>query len=565
MIDLQSLTPQDKFFLSNLRNNNPEMTPQEGLSRLESVKAEMKTESTGLTQMKSATQRMGITPPTTTGISQEKPGFIERAKEITKNEFGRAKEIAGTARGKLETGEPIEGAAKTFTAGTKAVLSPITGVVGAAVQPVAENIGGWFKEKLQTGLKSRLGEEEGQRAYERLGEKATQHMTQAIQDYEALPSDAKTAAQLVGSLMEIWGAAEGVGQIKNIPKTLTKGKRLLAKGATWTEEALDVAEKNALNNALLEVDDAIDEGIRSGVKPGLNAEKKTLGGMAKYEKKARDAVKAIVDNKEKLSLVDEFGDTVEGGLPESLKQFSDSINQTKKQIFDQYDNLAKAAGKTGEMIDLKKIGNELTKIIDNKVLNTENPSIVKYAQERIARYAKTAYTPEEAQEAIKILNQSLDTFYKNPSYDSASKAYVDSLIANMLRNNLDNLIEKATGSEYQALKSQYGALRSIEKDVVHRTLVDARKNAKGLMDVTDILSGGEAVAGLLSLNPAMIAKATTQKGIKEYFKYLNDPNVIIKNMFKKVDELKDFKPTATSIKEGIEGVKNLKKTLKVVQ
>lgn len=66
---------------------------------------------------------------------------------------------------------------------------------------------------------------------------------------------------------------------------------------------------------------------------------------------------------------------------------------------------------------------------------------------------------------------------------------------------------------------------------------DAKKNVKGLIDFTDILSGGQLVSGIVSLNPALIASGVTQKAITQYIKFLNNPNRAIESMFKAVEKL----------------------------
>ena len=75
------------------------------------------------------------------------------------------------------------------------------------------------------------------------------------------------------------------------------------------------------------------------------------------------------------------------------------------------------------------------------------------------------------------------------------------------------------------------------------TLRDARKNSKGLIDYTDIFSGGQVVSGILSGNPAAIASGVTQKSISAYFKFLNNPNRAVKQMFESADKLTKKSPT----------------------
>ena len=72
----------------------------------------------------------------------------------------------------------------------------------------------------------------------------------------------------------------------------------------------------------------------------------------------------------------------------------------------------------------------------------------------------------------------------------------------------------------------------------HRAVVDARKNQRGLIDFSDIMTGDRAVTAIMTMNPAAAGQAVAIKGISSYIKALNDPNKIIKNMFKDADALR---------------------------
>lgn len=282
------------------------------------------------------------------------------------------------------------------------------------------------------------------------------------------------------------------------------------------------------------VEDAINYGINKGIRPSVETQR-SFPKMQSYQQKAQQAVNAIIENKNSLQLTDEFGDLT-NKLPENLHQFSQAIDQTKRGIFDRYNQMAKNAGQTGTIIDLNPIAKELNSVANNKVLMDISPSTVKYARERIKSLGKRgSYTVEEAQEAIQYLNSGLDAFYKNPSFDTASKAYIDSLIANRMRKGLDGVIENAVGTGYQELKNQYGALKSIERDVNRRAVVDARKNNKGLIDFSDIFSGSEVVRGIVSMNPASVGAGVAARGIARLYKMRNDPNRVIKKMFETVE------------------------------
>lgn len=421
-------------------------------------------------------------------------------------------------------GQAGEGIAKTIAGATETVFSPVAGAIGL------------MKPEIESGAK---------KVWSGVPEENKQVALKLLKDLDENTTGQEKDA--IRSLVDMLGLQTAKSLAPSVKSTITKGidkanesiiptaKTVATNISDVSDDLLKAARNNIQNKSLAKAEKAISEGIEKGIRPSLTGEKSTIKGLDSWKTKARSAINTIIENKENLNYVDDLGES-SVGTPKNLKQFSDAIDQTKKKIYNQYNSLAKQTG-IDHKLQLNDIGQELNILANNKVLKTEKPEIVNYALEKINRYAGQTYKPEQAQEAIKILNQSLESFYKNPSYDTASKAYVDSLVVNNLRKNLDDLIEKATGKEYQALKNQYSSLKAIEKDVVHRALVDARKNNKGLLDFTDIFSGGEALAGIMSLNPSLLAKAATQKGIKEWYKYLNDPNVIIKNMFNKAEKV----------------------------
>lgn len=302
-------------------------------------------------------------------------------------------------------------------------------------------------------------------------------------------------------------------------------------------DVAEIAGKKSPEIISKEVGQVIQRGVEKGIRPSV-AGKRSYSQAKQYYDRASDAVKNIVSNRENLVLTDAEGNIVKGRLPSSLKQFGEAIEQTKKSIFRQYDDMAKSAGDQGAIVKLDSVTGELDDLIKDPVLQDINPGVAKYVAEKAEAFAQRgAYTTEQAQDAIASLNKSLEAFYKNPSYETASRAGVDSLIVNNLRKSLDAVIENTTGEGYQALKRSYGSLKAIEKDVMHRSIVDARKNIHGLLDFTDIFTSGELLAGLATMNPSMVLRAGAWKGVKEFFKHMNNPNRIVKSMFGDVEML----------------------------
>lgn len=327
---------------------------------------------------------------------------------------------------------------------------------------------------------------------------------------------------LVGGEEALGGKADDL--ISKVASPITRG---VDTSLPKLAQTLTRQSESAIENTVLKK-------FNKGVKPLLPG-KTTL---ADYNDDVITAIKTIKENGPNLEFTDDLGEIVKGKLPTSLKELDDSVQQTKRTVFSKYDSLAKQAGEAGITVDSVPIANELDAVIGNKALAITNPKAIEYAEklkERLTAAGKL--DTNTAQDVIKNYNKSLEAFYRNPSYDTASQAAIDALVVNRFRKALDEGITGLTGTKYQALKSQYAALKKIEKDVIKANLRDARKNTKGLIDFSDVFSGGQVVSGIIGLNPQQIAQGLTQKGITEFYKYLNNPNRAIEKMFKASEKL----------------------------
>lgn len=384
---------------------------------------------------------------------------------------------------------PIKPALKIMTGGINAVSAPIAPAfapLGAAINAVGDKVGDI--PAVQKFSTSKAGE-------------ATASITE----------DVGNASTLLGTMA---GVKSPLGQTvkESIPNPLA-----------------------AKSEAQIEAN--ITTKFDKGVKPLLGA-RATPSSVGRYKADVITAVKTIKENIPNLSYSTDAGETITGSAPKSLQQLTDALEQTKKTIFTKYDALAQQAGNAGMKVDMKPIATELDPVINNKALSITNPKAIDYAIGLKTRLTKAGgLDATTAQEVVQNYNKSLEAFYRNPSYDTASHAAIDAMIANRMRKALDEGITGLTGEQYQTLKSQYGALKTIERDVIKATLRDARKNTKGMIDFTDIFSGGQVVHGILALNPATVAQGFAAKGIAELYKHLNNPNKAIERMFKEADQL----------------------------
>lgn len=302
------------------------------------------------------------------------------------------------------------------------------------------------------------------------------------------------------------------------------GSKLLGK---IIPPGVDTVNKNIINE------------FTKAVKPTVVG-KNTAGAVEKYNQDALDALHAINANKGNLI----YSDGVSGARnPQSLQELAEAIPQTKQQVYKLYNDITKEATGQGAVVDVNGISKELDSVINDKALNISNPNAVEYAKSLRDRLASVGnLDAETAEKVIQNYNTSLQAYYKNQTYESASKAGIDALVANKFRQQLDSAIENATGAKYQELKTLYGSLKAIEKDVNKRNIVNGRKQPIGLIDYADIFSAGDLLHGLATINPGIFAKGIAQRSIKEYLKHLNNPDTAIKSIFKQIEK-KGYKAT----------------------
>lgn len=289
---------------------------------------------------------------------------------------------------------------------------------------------------------------------------------------------------------------------------------------------------------------AIVDYYNKAIKPTV-AGKKTPQLLDKYNSNIVSGIKSIVDNKDNLSFTNSDGNVETGRTPSSVIETAQAIDQTKSAIFNQYDALAKAAGEQGIKVSADPLLEQLNRVTNSEALQLTHPEAVSYANALKARLTDSTsdgsfgvpkqYDPQTVQEVIKNYNASLEAFYKNPSFDDASKAAINAGVVSTLRKSLSDAIENSTGENYSALKQQYGALSAIEADVAKRATVLARQQsvsgAGGLGDYAQIFSGGDMVHGLLSLNPSLFVKGAAQSLLTNLFAKLKSPDRAIQNMF----------------------------------
>jgi archaellum component FlaC len=123
----------------------------------------------------------------------------------------------------------------------------------------------------------------------------------------------------------------------------------------------------------------------------------------------------------------------------------------------------------------------------------------------------------------------------NPMSDKAG-AQVSGKTSQVLRGILDKKIEGATGEGYQALRSQYADIKSIEDNLINQFKKSSRGIGKGVGDWVEGFGSLDTVVGLLTSNPATMAKGAGMFALGKYMKKFRDPEAKLQNIFKAIEK-----------------------------
>lgn len=299
----------------------------------------------------------------------------------------------------------------------------------------------------------------------------------------------------------------------------------------------------------LKADKTISKYYQQAVRPSVSG---TAGSLKQLDKSNNNAVRAVYDivkakDEGVLRLGDELaGEAPINKLPESLYEHVQAVNQSKVNAFAKYDQMKREAGEAGAVNNLLPLADDLEAAGMDPVLNDLRPQSAAYLRKQAAIFRQRGeYTVDQTQSAIATLNKSIESYMRNPTPDMAGTMAVDASILKYLRKSLDDAITAETGPGYQALKNEYGRLTAIEKEAAHRARVTGRAAPVSLIDAMGgYLGSGEIVSGLLTLNPAQLAKGGVMLAIKQLVKKLNSPDYRVEKMYKVADKSYIRKPIA---------------------
>ena len=284
--------------------------------------------------------------------------------------------------------------------------------------------------------------------------------------------------------------------------------------------------------------------------------KETPSQRKKFTAQASLASEDIVANKNKINFVDEAGQTVSGRLPQTVDEWSEAIAQGKQNLFKEMETVLKRTDDTVGAQDMRSVVQGMLDVATDPDFLRRNPELSRYAADQARRYADeilveggTSLNPKQLtasqlQGDIAALNRDLNNFYLNQSREDAGRRYVDALLANQLRNKLDNMVELARGTNPEEIKriadikQKYGAYKAIEADVNNKAFQVAKKQGGGLIsDFAEITSGQALLNAVIFSQPKLALTGIALGASNKIRKALRDPDRRVRRMFENVDVL----------------------------
>ena len=328
--------------------------------------------------------------------------------------------------------------------------------------------------------------------------------------------------------------------------------------------------KNEADNIRKEASTYIEKSIKPTVKGKMNQ-----ADYNKFIDDTLDVVDYMDKNRSLLQYTDDAWEQVVWKLPTNLRETSEALGNMKKALYDQYNNIAKMAWDKWARVNMNQAFDkldDLSKDVSQNIANPQTKQIVESFKNKLLEYTDDAGTIaiEDAQKLTQDFNKQLTAFFRNPNMNDVSKNSIISQLnkwtKDAINESIDDVLNQwikkwwTASQQYQALKWMYGKIKTIEDEVAKRALVEWRKNLKWLSPtLLDAFAWGEATEALLTMNPGKLGKAAVMKFIGKYYKYLNDPNTQINNLFQLVQKTNN--PNTSVIQEWIDVVKNVWKNV----
>lgn len=270
--------------------------------------------------------------------------------------------------------------------------------------------------------------------------------------------------------------------------------------------------------------------------------KRTVGAVAQATKQNREGFQSLFNRGNGLDVVDQNGQIAKfNPTKATLGETIQAHSQVKSNIYNEYTKLAQETGDKGALVDVKPIIDGLKATAQQTGRrSTAIDKAVNIADDLQRNFPKGKATPAQIQSFVEDLNQETLTAFKSGNF--TPKADVAATAAKDLREAADTTIQNATGKQYQALRNEYGAVKSIEQGLVKRFQQENRRVGNGIPGYIDIAGNIDLLSSFLKSNPATFAKGTALKLIAKRLSNARNPESMLRNTFELIQKNQEGTP-----------------------
>lgn len=225
----------------------------------------------------------------------------------------------------------------------------------------------------------------------------------------------------------------------------------------------------------------------------------------------------------------------------TLLEMPQVLSQAKNKIYNAYTELATKAGDAGVTFGQKDFNSVIADLAkyEGRGYTPAYSNKARQIQEAINRFATqnpkdgmyyfNNTDPKDIQTLIEAINQDV-----NPLSDKAG-AEVALNASKKLRDLLDEKISGATGEEYQQLRNAYKQLKSIEPEVINE-FKKAMRGQGVQSDIIDKLASVDMIEGLLTMNPARLARSAGWEAVKNSWRKALGKQANLQRAFKMLEK-----------------------------
>jgi hypothetical protein len=277
--------------------------------------------------------------------------------------------------------------------------------------------------------------------------------------------------------------------------------------------------------------------LDDSVTKALGVQGKKSGGVALQQTAQKVSGLQVLKNRAK-DLTVSMEDGAKAAFDPQNASYSTTLQawkQAREKVFNEYTEMANKAGEKATL-DMSPIRQQIADALDAPILSVEKNAVRSLLRDFDEIFKDPSNVDMQvAERFVKSLNENTVQGFFTGTSDAASSK-VNAGTSRLIREMMDDVIEETTGAKYQATRSQYAALKSLEDDLVRKFQQDARSIGGGLPEYTGAFASGDIIGSALSLDPAQFAKGATLGTFSLLKRKLSNPERFLRRSFDLIDD-----------------------------